>query len=152
MKKKYSGLTLLEICLATLVFIIALIGILLFYLNAQEFNELASSFTIALNEAEKMLEVIKSTQFSEIYATYNNYRFDPEGFSSGLAKGVVYIDREAGRDDLLRVNVVVCFRVGRRIVGEDLDLDGVLDSGEDENGNGRLDSPVELTTLVTSRY
>ncbi len=150
--RKSLGFTLLEICLATLVFIIALIGILLFYLNAQEFNELASSFSTALNEAEKMMEIIKSTQFSDIYATYNNYRFDPEGFSSGLAKGVVYIDKETGRDDLLRVNVVICFRVGRRIIGEDLDLDGILDTGEDKNGNGRLDSPAELTTLVTSRY
>ncbi|OQX85148.1 MAG: hypothetical protein B6D55_07830 [Candidatus Omnitrophica bacterium 4484_70.2] len=150
--KKHLALTLLEICLATLVFIVALIGILLFYFNTQEFNELASSFSVALNEAKKMMEVIRSTQFSDIYATYNNYRFDPEGFSSGLAKGIVYIDKEAGRDDLLRVNVVICFRAGRRIIGEDLDLDGVLDSGEDRNGNGRLDSPVELTTLVTSRY
>jgi len=150
--KKYLALTLLEICLATLVFSVALIGILLFYFNAQEFNELASSFSVALNEAKKMMEVIRSTQFSDIYTTYNNYRFDPESFSSGLAKGIVYIDKEAGRDDLLRVNVVICFRAGRRIIGEDLDLDGILDSGEDRNGNGRLDSPVELTTLVTSRY
>jgi len=150
--KRLLSFTLLEVCLATLVFILALAGLILFYLNSQEFGGIFSSTLRALWEAQKMMETIKGSQFSSIYSTYNNYIFDVSGLASYDAKGIVYVDKEGGRDDLLRVTVVVCFRAGRRIIGEDLDLDGVLDGGEDSNGNGRIDSPVELVTLVTSRY
>jgi len=150
--RRLFSFTLLEICLAIFVFILTLVGLLLFYLNSQEFGEIFSSTLRALWEAQKMLETIRGSPFSSIYATYNNHIFDVSGFAPYEAKGVVYVEREGGRNDLLRVRVVICFRAGRRIVGEDLDLDGVLDAGEDVNGNGRIDSPVELVTLVTSRY
>ena len=53
--------------------------------------------------------------------------------------------------DLLQIEVVVCFRAGRRIVGEDQNLNGVLDSGEDTNSDGKLSSPVSLQTLIITQ-
>jgi hypothetical protein len=38
-----------------------------------------------------------------------------------------------------------------RIMGEDLDLDGTLDGGEDTNSDGELSSPVSLRTFITRR-
>lgn len=51
-------------------------------------------------------------------------------------------------DDLLVVEVVVCHRSGRRVIGEDANLNGLLNSGEDTNGDKKISSPVTLKTLV----
>ena len=53
--------------------------------------------------------------------------------------------------DLIQVEVVVCFQAGRKIVGEDHNLNGVLDSGEDVNADKKISSPVSLKTLITNR-
>ncbi len=53
--------------------------------------------------------------------------------------------------DLIQVEVVVCFQAGRRIVGEDQNLNGILDSGEDTNADNKISSPVSLKTLITSQ-
>lgn len=54
------------------------------------------------------------------------------------------------------VKVVTCWReMGNRILGEDNGagnlanaLNGRLDAGEDQNGNGELDSPAQLETIL----
>jgi hypothetical protein len=37
------------------------------------------------------------------------------------------------------------------VYGEDKDLDGVLDAGEDLNGNGKLDAPVQIVDRIFQR-
>lgn len=72
-------------------------------------------------------------------------------------KGVIYIFNNHASyseitPELLGVQVVISWQDKyNRIIGEDSDLDGVLDAGEDKNGNGRLDSLVNLFTTLTSR-
>jgi len=44
--------------------------------------------------------------------------------------------------------VVVCFRTRGRVIGEDKNLNGALDSGE--SPDSRLDSPVEIVTYVAN--
>jgi hypothetical protein len=68
----------------------------------------------------------------------------------------IYIDYDydndgVGETDLLELTVSVCWKQKGRVIGEDKDLDGVLDSGEDANGNGMIDSSVELKTRWTNR-
>lgn len=60
--------------------------------------------------------------------------------------------------DLIDVYVTVSWREGRgtgRVIGEDANLNGVLDSGEDGTyaggTTGRLDSPAQLVSKVTDR-
>jgi hypothetical protein len=55
--------------------------------------------------------------------------------------------------DLLEITISVCWRQGGRVMGEDTDLDGNLDAGEDKSSplNGIIDSPVELVTRVANR-
>lgn len=56
------------------------------------------------------------------------------------------------RASLIEVTVTVCWRDRwGRLYGEDSNLNGGLDPGEDLNGNGLLDSPVRLTTRMASR-
>jgi len=52
---------------------------------------------------------------------------------------------------LLQATVSVCWRQKNRVIGEDKNLNGALDAGEDANGNKIIDSPVELTTLIVNR-
>lgn len=150
-RKKKPAFTFIEVSLASLVFIIILIAVLMLYISAIELTDLSYNMTKAQFAAQKIMEEIRNHSFYDIYADYSNYTFDPEGFASGEAKGVVYTVKEDGRDDFTRVNVVVCFRRGGRVIGEDANLNGNRDSGEDVNSSGFLDSPVEITALLTPR-
>ena len=96
------------------------------------------------------MEEIRDAQLSTVYATYNGVNFEPAGFGSSEAEGNVYIDNT--NPDLLEVCVSVSWR-GRsnKIIGEDLNLNGALDAGEDLNGDGRLTSPAEIVTLIGQR-
>ena len=56
--------------------------------------------------------------------------------------------------DLKNVRAAVAFRSRQRVYGEDQNLNGVLDTGEDDAQygglNNRLNSPVETATLVAN--
>ncbi len=66
----------------------------------------------------------------------------------------VYLDkvrRNSGdfEDAFLLATVVVCYREAKgRVVGEDTNLNGRLDRGEDKNRNDRIDSPILLKGVV----
>lgn len=149
--EKKRCFTILEVSIAALVFTVSLVTLLALYINSSQLAEFTTNATKSLFSAQKMVETIRNHNFSGIETDYANYTFDPEGFPVGTAKGIVYVTQYGGRSDILQVNIVICFRVGQRIIGEDLDLDGALDSGEDSNGNAVLDSVTEITTLLTSR-
>ena len=51
-------------------------------------------------------------------------------------------------EDLLRVEVVISFKAGRRIIGEDINFNGILDVDEDQDSDNKISSPVSLYTLV----
>ena len=76
------------------------------------------------------------------------------GFTADDAEGRIEVASVAGYTDLKEVRIVASFRFKRgdleRVIGEDQNLDGDLDAGEgeDTNGNNRLDSPVEIVTLI----
>ena len=61
--------------------------------------------------------------------------------------------RQAGVNtdfDLLRITVAVCWRHRNRTIGE-CTWNGAALTASDAHGNGVIDSPVRLTTLVTCR-
>jgi len=63
--------------------------------------------------------------------------------------GVVYVDDT--NPELLEVTVSVCWQQVLRVIGEDKNLNGVLDAGEDTNGNGKIDSSVQLVTRIVNK-
>lgn len=151
MKKKlgerlYSrkGLSLVELMIAAAIFLITFVGILVSYLACLELSEMSKNSSIALHATRTRLEDIKNTTFIQIKATYNNATFAVAGFN-GI--GVSYVDDTNPR--LLKITLSFSWKQPRgRIVGEDTNLNGVLDAGEDKNANGILDSPVELVTYI----
>lgn len=151
MKLFPKGFTLLEIMLAVAILVIVLCGILATYISCFELISLSKNLTLAINSCQMKIEEIRDYTFSQIYSYYNNQTFEVDEMPPGYSKGVILVDNS--NPDLLKVTITVCWRQrANRIIGEDLDLDGVLDSGEDLNSNpGIIDSPAQLVTLITQR-
>jgi hypothetical protein len=139
-----SGMTLVEVMIATSIFLIAVIGILSTYVKYLELDEISRGSAVALQAANSKVEQIKNTPFNSIFSTYNNSTFTIAGVT-GI--GVVYVDNSNPK--LLEVKVVFCWRMkGGRVMGEDTNLNGVLNTGEDKNGNGKIDSYVQVVTRI----
>lgn len=149
-KKDKSGFTLLELMIAVGVLIVALVGLLGVFAHMMLLNENSRSLTIALTACQDKLEEMRNANFSTLYTTYNGASFNPNGFTLGQAKGTISIDNS--NPNLLRVFVSVSWRTrSNRVIGEDKNLNGGLDGGEDLDANGRLDSPGQLATLMAQR-
>ena len=52
---------------------------------------------------------------------------------------------------LLDLYISACWQSRGRRIGEDANCNGTLDAGEDLNGNGLLNSPVMLSTRISTR-
>ena len=126
------------------IMIIAFAGIMIAFLRCMELSELSKNSSISVQASKSRLETIKNTAFSQIKPTYNNVTFATAGIN-GI--GVSYVDDTNPR--LLKITVTFCWRQSnRRIIGEDKNLNGVLDVGEDQDGNGKIDSIVQLVSYV----
>jgi type II secretory pathway pseudopilin PulG len=167
---KKRGFTLTEVLFTFGILAFCLCGILLTYLQMLVLTTLSRDLTLANNAAQAKIEEVKKTTFANLDSSLcnccacpalgfrNGCVFDITGFANGDAKGRVEISdltlRATPTETLKQVRIVVCFKSRGRVVGEDQDLDGKLDAGEDQNGNGfgyqinRLDSPVEQVTLI----
>lgn len=149
-KNSKSGFTLLELMIAVAVIIIALAGLLAVFSHLMYLNENARKLTLAVTACQDKLEEMRNSNFSTLYATYNGTSFNPNGFSAGEAKGAISINNS--NPNLLQVCVNVSWRTrSNRVIGEDKNLNGMLDAGEDINPNNRLDSPAEIITLMCQR-
>lgn len=144
---KYSkGLTLIEVMVTFAILAFVLSGLLALYLNIFLLGDISRQTILASNAAEAEMEVLKNTNNLLVL---NGTPFNIQGFPAGDAIGAINVSNTA-YSDLLRVRVVVSFRQrGQRIVGEDRNLNGILDAGEDSNGNGQIDSPIEVITLIS---
>lgn len=147
---KNKGFTLLELMIALGVLIVALAGLLAVFTNLLSLNENSRKLTIAVAACQDKLEQIRNSNFSTVYTTYNGTNFNPAGFTVGQAKGNVSINNS--NPNLLQVFVSVSWRTrSDRVIGEDRNLNGVFEAGEDTNPNGRLDSPAQAATLMAQR-
>ena len=138
-----KGFTMPELLVAVLLLISIFTGAMLIFVNCLELSDLASNSSAAILAAKNKLTEITNTPVSQIYTNYNNIAFNINGLNG---KGVSYVNN--ADPSLLSVTVVIGWKQGNgRLIGEDVDLDGQLDPGEDKNGNNRLDSLVQLITL-----
>jgi len=139
-----KAFTLVELMFASAIMIVTVTGILMSYLRCLELNEMTKNSALALKAATTRMETVKSTAFDQIKATYHNAAFGVVGLNG---MGNIYVDDSVS--DFLQVSVSISWRLRNgRLYGEDTDLDGALDVGEDSNGNGMLDAPVQLVSGV----
>lgn len=143
-----KGFTLAEIIVATAVFVITFVGILLSYLSALELSELSRNSSTAVQAVKSRLEQIKYSPFNQILATYNGVSFTTNGLN-GI--GVSYVSSPS--PNLLLITVSFCWRQkSGRVIGEDTNLNGVLNAGEDKPPtNGMIDSPVQVVNYVYNK-
>ena len=152
MKKKSfkngsSGFTLVEILVSTAILAIAVTGILISFLKSMELAEVSRNSSLAIQAARGRMEQMRSTNFTDIKATYDQVTF---GITDLAGIGVSYVDNTDPQ--FLKLTVTACWsqRSGR-VYGEDKNLNGALNAGEDANGNGILDSPVMLVSYFFQR-
>jgi hypothetical protein len=136
------GLTLVELLIATLVMIPVCLAILYTFFQCMEYNDLARNSSIAVRACQQRMAQIENTSYGQIFAACNNVSFTATGING---RGVSYVDNS--NPQYLKLTTSFSWRQkSGRVIGEDTDLDGVLDAGEDKNANGILDSTVLLTT------
>jgi len=147
---KRRGFTLIEVMIAAAILAIVLCGLLVTYIRCFELISTSRNLTFAVNAAQRKIEEMRDYTFSQIYTDYNNQNFTVDEIGAGNSRGVIYVDNSD--PVLLKVTISVCWRQqGSRIIGEDLNLNGILDPGEDLNGNNMIDSPAQLVTLIAAR-
>ncbi|MCK4249369.1 MAG: prepilin-type N-terminal cleavage/methylation domain-containing protein [Candidatus Omnitrophica bacterium] len=163
-----AGFTLVEVMIATLILTIALGGLLHAFSACLILNENSRNLSLALNGAQDVIEQIRNNNFANILGLNGTTFFlDQAGVDDpaddwflrrqdhrGVIQVINFVDPVTGipNPNLLQVRVVICWRQqGGRIIGEDTNLNGVLDAGEDQSSppNGRIDSPAELITLIS---
>ncbi len=149
LKRPYNrGFSLAEILLAVAILAFAFCGILAMHTTCFVLMATSKNVNIATNAAQGLIEEIRSAPFTQIISDYNGLNFIVNNIPS--SRGVVYVDDTD--PELLEVTISVCWKQGKRIIGEDTNLNGVLDSGEDKSPyNQIIDSPVELVTRIANR-
>ena len=147
MKKK--ALSLIELMVTVTIVVIGLTSILASYANMFILGDLARDLSRATNAVRAQMEEIKQEEFDNLDAL-DATTFDLDGFTALEAKGRIEVRGVTGNSGLREVRVIGCFLSRNRVIGEDSNLNGVLDvpALEDQNNNGRLDCPVEFITLL----
>jgi len=154
--KSVTGFTLIELLLTFSILAFCLCGLLLTYINMFLLADLARDLTQATNLVQAKMEEIKQTDFAALAGftldyDENSFFQDEAQYNAGLKKGVIIATlTNTAYDDLRQARIITCFNSRGRVIGEDKNLNAVLDAGEDILiVNGVLDSPVEAATLIT---
>ena len=165
-----NGFTIAEVLLAVAILGFALCGILATYLASFNLASISKNTNIATSAAQGVIEQIRSTPFTSLADSvqpqielagsfYNLTHVSGNRWSITFTvnnmpanMGIAYIDIDnTVSPKILTATVSVCWRQGNKVLGEDLNLNGVLNSGEETNGNGIIDSPMELITQIANR-
>ena len=162
MVRSNSAFTLIEVMVASVVFVLTIGVLLLVFIGCLSLNATSRNLTTSINAAGAKLEEICQHDLDIITSSYIPGG-DP-GDSFGISdwtrphSGIISIIDDGSdepdhltNDNLIQVTISVCWQEkGGRIIGEDKNLDGNFDlASEDKNGNGRLDSPTQLITLIS---
>jgi hypothetical protein len=149
--KSQSAFSFVELMFSLMMLIIILVGLMYTYVVCFKLNNSSRDLTLANNALQAEFESIKETPFDDLVNLNGEIIYDLSGFSQGDAVGVVnVIDPENdGYEDLRYIRLVVCWKdANNRIIGEASDSTGVLEP-VDHNGDGGINSPAELVTLVS---
>ncbi|MDP8259733.1 MAG: hypothetical protein P9L96_01810 [Candidatus Gygaella obscura] len=145
---KRSAFTLVEFLIAMVIMTAAIFSLLAAHFSIIVLNETSRNVTLATQESQAKLEELKNIAFDAL-SVYDDTSFDVFNFASNDAKGHIDVDSTV-YNDLMRVHISVSWKQRTdRVVGEDMNLNGMLDTGEDKNGNGELNSPADLITFIS---
>ena len=147
-----TGFGLLELLVVAGILSVSIIGLLNLFIFTSTGAELARKKTLVLGEVQSKIDEIRNYTFADISTDFasGGTMGDTFNLSSVNGMGAIYINSD--NPELLYIAVSASWedKYGR-IVGEDTDLNGYLDVGEDANGNGQLNSIVEVHTQIGDR-
>ncbi len=166
-KIRRGGFTLVEAAVS--MFVIGLVGVgvssTLAY-TLQSVND-STERALAMEAAIQEMETVRSVVFTNFTAYFpggvagttlrSGFLINsmPDQIQGGApirrAMGLTEFVTRTSTPDSILVRVTVCYRSVNRIYGEDQNLDGNLDAGEDANANGIMDSPVQLTSVFVRK-
>jgi prepilin-type N-terminal cleavage/methylation domain-containing protein len=152
MKKLKAGFTLIELLIVVAMLALVITGMIKLFIYTSVLAEISGNKTVAVGEAQDMLEAIREHNYDDIAVDYASGGTPGNIFALDElnGKGAIYIDNS--NPELLILKVVVSWRNKYgRIIGEDANLDGDLDTGEDLDGDTELSSPATLITMLTRR-
>ncbi len=147
-----SGYSIAEILITAGILVIVIAGLIQLFIYTSDLSAMSKDMSAAITEAQAKMEEIRSSTYANITTDYASGGTPGNTFTPTLTtgKGIIYLD--STNTDLLQIEIMVSFQTRKgRIVGEDTDLDGVLDAGEDTNANSKLDSPVKIMSLLAER-
>jgi prepilin-type N-terminal cleavage/methylation domain-containing protein len=157
--RDFCGFTLIEVLVALGILITILYFATLMTVTISQNLLVSTQITKTFEAAKKEIDALENYNFSVLYnRSYNPgselpipNRFNITNIAN--SSGVYYVAKmkdvnNTVLDDLLDVEVAVSSKAGNRFLGEDLNLNGVLDTGEDTDNNNKISSPVTLKTLI----
>lgn len=151
--RKSSGFSLAELLVTVGILVVVIVVLLQLFVYNSVLAELSGNMGYVLSDAQTKLEEIKNSDFSLITTNYASGGTPGNTFdlSQGQGKGVIYID--SSNANLLQITVVICWKnKDGRVIGEDADLDGVLDVGEDlPPTNSKIDSKAAFILKIAKR-
>lgn len=145
-KTSRAGFTMTEVLVATLILVPVFVSVIYVFIQGMMLSDMAKNSSEAIRQLRSKMAEIENTAYANINANYDNVAF-ATGTLNG--RGVTYVDNS--QPNVLTVTATICWREkGGRIVGEDKDIDGQIDAGEDANANNMLESPVTITTVINN--
>jgi prepilin-type N-terminal cleavage/methylation domain-containing protein len=151
-----KGFSLLEVLVAILIVAASIGGLAALYPGIYTgVNEDMLNLR-AWESCQRYLETYKNSNFANLLNVATLPGQTPSTqtiLGDGKTSAVYYAEKMKDKtnnvlDDIVSLRVVVCYKFGNRVLGEDSNLNGALNSGEDVDGHAGLDSPITLRTLV----
>ena len=152
--KNRQGFSLIEILVAAFVLTIGILSTLQLFIYCSYLTEMSGNTNYVIDQAQAKIDEMRNSAFSTITTNYAAGGTPGNTFTLTNPTGMGVITINASTADLLQVEVNICWKneSNDRVIGEDLDLDGVPDSGEDTMiVNNKIDSPVKLITLIARK-
>ncbi|MCG2711106.1 MAG: prepilin-type N-terminal cleavage/methylation domain-containing protein [Candidatus Omnitrophica bacterium] len=150
--KRKKGFTLVEILVSMAIMAITITGALKMLNSLAVINEGNDAILAIMNHVQGVMDEVRNVPFSDLSALYNNKQFQvAELQAKGIThQGLITVTNiEPGYLD--QVRIVVCWRQKDRVIGEDENLNANLDAGEDQNTNGVIDSPCQISSIIRAQ-
>lgn len=146
----------MEVMVAAVVFVVAIITILASYVIFMTLNESSRNISAANFYARQKTEEIIDKRSLGLGGIYNYYHVGGLGHTFDITNphgtGVVDVNwTQSPEPDIIDVRVVICWQERNgRVIGE-----AIVDAGgnlqlQDLNGNGQIDSPVVVRVSLGS--
>lgn len=143
------GISLTEILICAGILVVVLTGLFRLFIYSTELNDMSRNITVAMSEVQGKVEEIRNYNFNLLTTDYVSGGTPGDKFALSQVTGMGVIAIDASNSKLLGIRIVACWRnQNGRVIGEDQNLNGTLDTGEDLNGNGAIDSPAVIETYV----